>query len=90
MASRVLPKAFTEWDYPEAMDQVHSSNRHRSDSWKGWLVFAGFLAIIGYLLAGEHRVHVLTALPFLFFLSCPLMHLFMHGGHGRDMGSAKQ
>ena len=28
------------------------------------------------------RVHVPAVLPYLFFLTCPLMHLFMHGGHG--------
>jgi hypothetical protein len=32
----------------------------------------------------EHTAHVLGALPFLLFLSCPLMHLFMHHGHGGD------
>ncbi|TAM56230.1 DUF2933 domain-containing protein [bacterium] len=50
-------------------------------SWKGWLVFLAFLAIAGYLLTGEHRVHVVGAAPFLIILACPLMHLFMHGGH---------
>jgi hypothetical protein len=25
---------------------------------------------------------VLGVLPFLIFLACPLMHLFMHHGHG--------
>jgi hypothetical protein len=24
----------------------------------------------------------LGALPYLVFLACPLMHIFMHGGHG--------
>jgi hypothetical protein len=25
-------------------------------------------------------------LPFLFLLACPLLHLFMHGGHGSHGG----
>ncbi|MBU6526772.1 DUF2933 domain-containing protein [Methylocystis sp. MJC1] len=29
-----------------------------------------------------HWRHVLDALPFLVVLACPLMHLFMHHGHG--------
>jgi hypothetical protein len=32
----------------------------------------------------EHRAHVLGALPFLLLLACPLLHLFHHGGHGRQ------
>ena len=45
-------------------------------------VFYGFLAIAGFLLFTEHRAHVLGLLPYLFLLACPLMHLFMHHGHG--------
>jgi len=26
--------------------------------------------------------HLLDALPFLVVQACPLLHLFMHGGHG--------
>jgi len=44
------------------------------------LVLIGFLAIIGLLLFTEHRAHVLGALPWLFVLACPLMHIFMHHG----------
>jgi len=31
----------------------------------------------------QHRAHILGAVPYLLLLACPLMHLFMHGGHGR-------
>lgn len=48
-----------------------------------WLGFLGFLAIALFLLWGEHRVHILGALPFALLLLCPAMHLFMHGGHGK-------
>ncbi|MBG57811.1 MAG: hypothetical protein CMK46_05920 [Porticoccus sp.] len=43
------------------------------------------LTLIGtalYFLFVEHGVHVLPYLPFLIILLCPLMHLFMHKGHG--------
>lgn len=30
------------------------------------------------------------ALPYLLVLACPLMHLFMHGGHGRQGGQGRQ
>jgi hypothetical protein len=46
------------------------------------LVLFGFLAIGGVYLWMEHRAHLLGALVFLPLLLCPLMHLFMHHGHG--------
>ena len=39
-------------------------------------------AIATYFLVSEHRAHFLGALPLLLLLSCPLMHVFMHHGHG--------
>jgi len=50
------------------------------------LVLLGFLLIGGALLFTEHRAHVLGALIWLPLLACPLMHLFMHGGHGDHEG----
>ena len=46
------------------------------------LGLAGFGAIAAYFLLSEHRAHFLGALPFLLLLACPLMHVFMHHGHG--------
>ena len=40
------------------------------------------LVIAAYFLLTEHRAHVIAALPWLLLLACPLMHLFMHRGHG--------
>ncbi len=40
-----------------------------------------FLAVAGFYLV-THRAHLFGALPFLLVLACPLMHFFMHGGHG--------
>ena len=39
-------------------------------------------AVAGYFLLTEHLAHVAGALPFLLLLACPLMHVFMHHGHG--------
>jgi hypothetical protein len=30
----------------------------------------------------DHYAHALGALPYLLLLACPLMHPFMHHGHG--------
>lgn len=49
---------------------------------KGRLVFIGFLAFALLLLLTEHRAHALGILPYLILLACPLLHLFMHHGHG--------
>jgi hypothetical protein len=46
------------------------------------VVLLGFLIVAGFYLVTEHTAHVLGVLPFLLLLACPLMHLFMHHGHG--------
>lgn len=43
------------------------------------LVFAG---VGGFFLITEHWAHLYGILPFLLILACPLMHIFMHHGHG--------
>ncbi len=51
-------------------------------------VLGGFLVVGAYFLILEHKAHLegaLRYLPYLLLLACPLMHLFMHGGH--DHGS---
>ena len=55
------------------------------------LALIGFMLIAGYFLLTEHRAHlagVVSYLPFLLLLACPLMHVFMHGSHG-DHGKGK-
>jgi len=62
----------------------HGAHEHQTPWWRGrgsW-VLLGFLAVAGYFLVTEHTAHVLSALPWLLLLACPLMHLFMHHGHG--------
>ena len=51
----------------------------------GWIVTLA-LAGLGIYLFATHTGHILTALPYLLLLVCPLMHLFMHGGHGHHHG----
>ena len=53
----------------------------------------GFLimgAIASYFLVSEHRAHFFGALPFLLLLACPLMHVFMHHGHGGHAGEHRR
>lgn len=45
----------------------------------GLVVLGG---VVAYFLLTEHLAHVVGALPYLLLLACPLMHVFMHGGHG--------
>lgn len=40
------------------------------------------VAVGGFYLVTEHTAHLLGALPYLILLACPLMHVFMHRGHG--------
>jgi hypothetical protein len=59
----------------------------------GWLrsraglALVVFLVVAAFYLLTEHTAHVYGVLPYLLILVCPLMHLFMHGGHG---GQAEQ
>ena len=46
------------------------------------LVLIGFLAIATFYLVTEHTAHFFGILPYGLLLLCPIMHLFMHGGHG--------
>ena len=46
------------------------------------ITLAIFAVIALVLLWGEHKVHLLGALPWLILLACPFIHMFMHGGHG--------
>lgn len=61
---------------------------HQGENRKGWfnskssIVLASFLAIAGFYLITEHKAHLFGSLPFLILLACPLLHVFMHRGHG--------
>ena len=63
--------------------QVCASPFWRSRYGLGLIVFG---AVAAYFLLTEHRAHFFGALPFLLLLACPLMHVFMHRGHGQHGG----
>jgi hypothetical protein len=66
------------------LDDPHRDGQPAPGFWKSkiGLVTIGFLMIALFFLLTEHRAHVFGALPWLLILACPLMHLFMHRGHG--------
>lgn len=73
----------------EHSDHQAHAPKGLSFKWRAGLVLIGFLIIAGVLLFTEHRAHVLGLLIWLPLLACPLMHVFMHGGHGHH-GSDSQ
>lgn len=75
------------------MEHKHDSHDDSKSQVAAKWVFAGFVLIAAYFLITEHRAHVAGWLSaygvWLFLLACPLMHLFMHHGHGdHDSGKA--
>ncbi|NUZ08920.1 DUF2933 domain-containing protein [Piscinibacter koreensis] len=60
-------------------------NRRARPFWRSTLALAllAAAAAVGFYLYSEHRGHLYGAWPYLFLLACPLMHLFMHKGHGQ-------
>lgn len=70
------------------MNHDHEPHESPPDFW-GSRYSIGLLvigAVAGYFLLTEHLAHVVGVLPFLLLLACPLMHVFMHGGHGHRHG----
>ena len=77
---------------------THEHAHHHADTlgphipwWRSrsGIVLLGFLAVAAFFLLTEHTAHVFGALPWLLLLACPLMHLFMHGGHGHGGHGAR-
>ena len=69
------------------MNHEHGDERDGSNGvkFKTKWVFIAFFAIAAYFLITEHKAHLsdlLYYLPYLLLLACPLLHLFMHHGHG--------
>jgi Flp pilus assembly protein TadB len=52
-----------------------------------WLLVAA-AAALGLYLVIWHGVHLAAALPFIVLLACPLLHVFMHGGHRHNHGGS--
>lgn len=66
---------------------MHSDNHPSQEPQRFWRSrYALGLVVIGgiaaYFLFDEHRAHLLGAFSYLILLACPLMHFFMHRGHG--------
>lgn len=40
-------------------------------------------AVTVFISIVEHLGHVVELLPFILLFLCPLLHLFMHAGHGK-------
>lgn len=70
----------------ERDDRETSSANTGTSFWRSraGTVFLVFLGVIAFLLAYEHRAHILAgnSLLLVLLLLCPAMHLFMHHGHG--------
>ena len=63
------------------MSEVESPRPGEHQPRTNWILI-GFLAVAAFFLITEHTAHVLGALPYLILLLCPVMHIFMHRGHG--------
>ena len=50
------------------------------------IALISFALIAGFFLLSEHRAHVLEWFPWILLIACPLLHVFMHGGHGGGKG----
>lgn len=59
-------------------------NRRQRNFWftPNGLAAMGLIGGVLYFLLSEHRAHAIYVLPYLILLLCPVMHMFMHRGHG--------
>ena len=68
------------------MEHKHESDNDGAMKSKANIALIVFFVIGGFFLITEHRAHLVGWLSsygiWLLLLACPLMHLFMHGGHG--------
>lgn len=65
-------------------------------SFRGWLGsgagigFLAFLGIAAFVLATSLAAHFFGILPYALLLLCPLLHLFLHGGHADHRSKGDQ
>ena len=57
------------------------SRKYFWTTWPGVCAIA-LIAALAFFLVTEHTAHLFGALPYGFLLLCPIMHFFMHKGHG--------
>jgi len=67
---------------PTAPDANDKHDQEMSHQWRRRLGFAVFGVAAAYFLLTEHYAQTVQARPWLLVLACPLMHVFMHRGHG--------
>jgi hypothetical protein len=67
---------------PGETDEPHDEDRNAPRGAN--ILLAGILLVAAFYLITEHGGHLFGVLPFLLLLCCPLMHLFVHHGHGGD------
>lgn len=63
------------------MDCCSGNKNKKKPFWKNPMVIIALIGI-AYWLYTYHFEHALGFLPYAILLLCPLMHVFMHGGHG--------
>jgi hypothetical protein len=58
----------------------------RTPRWRGsgGIALIGIGSVVAFYVLREHYAPALGMLPHLLLLACPVMHLFMHRGHGGD------
>lgn len=60
---------------------------HNNSTYSGQrIAFILIIIVGGFFLWTEHSAHILGALPYIILLLCPIIHLFMHKGHGGKHG----
>ena len=62
---------------------MEEKNQEMSSKMKLVLIISAALVTGVVFSWGEHKVHILSYAPYLIFLLCPILHLFMHGKHGK-------
>lgn len=70
-----MPQTQTDQPHTPSIDNAPGTGRRST------LIFMGVLTIALFFLLSDHRTHALAWLPLLLLAACPLMHMFMHGGH---------
>lgn len=69
-------------------DMNHRHDESKQPPFNTNWIWLGFILVAGFFLLTEHRAHLLGWLPWLILLACPLLHIFMHGGHGAHRDDA--